>query len=153
MSLYYLPYLLVLVMLWSHDLVMSSMLPNFSYECLTYTLNWNSVGTTFGMQDIIKLWPILSLLPMCTIDAGLSITPATHCCWECSCAPKAFLSYYTEQIFVIYQQTEIPKTTGHAKKARLTLVGKFLQVFPQVAVTYACHIIRLTWVLQCVVIL
>ena len=25
------------------------------------------------MQDIIKQWPILSLLPMCTTDAGLSI--------------------------------------------------------------------------------
>ena len=27
------------------------------------------------MQDIIKQRPILSLLPMCTTDAGLSITP------------------------------------------------------------------------------
>ena len=25
------------------------------------------------MQDIIKKWPILILLPMCTADAGLSI--------------------------------------------------------------------------------
>ena len=25
------------------------------------------------MQDIIKQWPILNLLPMCTTDAGLSI--------------------------------------------------------------------------------
>ena len=25
------------------------------------------------MQDIIKQWPILSLLPMCTTDVGLSI--------------------------------------------------------------------------------
>ena len=25
------------------------------------------------MQDIIKQWPILILLPMCTTDAGLSI--------------------------------------------------------------------------------
>ena len=24
------------------------------------------------MQDIIKQWPILSLLPMCTTDAGLT---------------------------------------------------------------------------------
>ena len=25
------------------------------------------------MQDIIKQWPVLSLFPMCTTDAGLSI--------------------------------------------------------------------------------
>ena len=29
------------------------------------------------MQDIIKQWPILSLLPMCTTDAGLSIIIST----------------------------------------------------------------------------
>ena len=30
------------------------------------------------MQDMIKQWPILSLLPMCTTDAGLSI----KCGWS-----------------------------------------------------------------------
>ena len=49
-NLYYLPYVLLLVMLWSHDLVMS-----------------------FGMRDIMKRWPILSQLPVCTTYGGLSI--------------------------------------------------------------------------------
>ena len=49
-NLYYLPHVLLLVMLWSHDLVMS-----------------------FGMRDIMKRWPILSQLPVCTTNAGLSI--------------------------------------------------------------------------------
>ena len=31
------------------------------------------------MQDIIKQWPILSLLPMCTTDAGVSIMTCSLC--------------------------------------------------------------------------
>ena len=31
------------------------------------------ICTTFDLQDIIKHWPILCLLPMCTIDGGISL--------------------------------------------------------------------------------
>ena len=52
------------------------------YEFLTHIFNENCVGRTFGMQDIIKQWPVLSLFPMCTTDAGLGIEnslPSIYC--------------------------------------------------------------------------
>ena len=56
---------LVLVMLLWHDQIW--------YECLTHIFSKNYIGRLFGMQDSIKQWPIFSLLPMCTADAGLNI--------------------------------------------------------------------------------
>ena len=42
---------------------------------MLYTQIYNKycIGATFDLQDIRKQWPILCLLPMCRIDAGISI--------------------------------------------------------------------------------
>ena len=57
--------------LWCH-----SCFPLIGYKCLTHIINEKCVGRTFGMKFDIKRWPISSLLPMCTTDAGLSIIPS-----------------------------------------------------------------------------
>ena len=62
-------------MLWSHDLVMSLI----NYEFSTPILNWNCIGNTFDMQNIIKRGPILSLLFLYTTNAGLSIMTYRLC--------------------------------------------------------------------------
>ena len=70
----YNPYLLVLVMLWSHDLVMSWPFPtHWIWMLYNHIFNQYCIGTTFDLPDNIKQWPILCLLRMCTTDAGKTI--------------------------------------------------------------------------------
>ena len=40
-----------------------------------HIFSWYCIGTVFDLLDIIKQWPnlCLCLLPMCTINAGISI--------------------------------------------------------------------------------
>ena len=55
-----------------------SCFPLVGYEGHTHIFNYYRISTTVGMQDIIKQWPILCLLPMCTTDSGISIVYFWH---------------------------------------------------------------------------
>ena len=88
------------------------------------------MGRTFGMQDIIKHWPNLCLLPMCTSDGGLSIVAAGHPAGHVS-EIDSFLPYtftlFKEIIETSPQNNVLDLTTYKFQIVKMNYLGWFIK--------------------------